>query len=164
MTGAEIRAMQRTEIEAYLEAQDFSGRVLDFGCGTQPYRGIVERKGGEYTGYNRGHFPGGSKEDIGPEEPLSDTWDVILCTQSTQYYPDVLAMLVEFRLAAERLVMTFATNWPEVEVEDLHRFTRTGMQHLLELAGWQVVAVKRLGELPFGDRESLALGYGMTAV
>ena len=163
MTGKEIRAMQREAIVAFLMAQDFTGRVLDFGCGTQPYRGIVEVNGGEYHPYNRGRFPGGSREDIGPDDPLSEHWDVILCTQSTQYYPDVLAMLVDFRLSASKLVLTFATNWPEVEVEDLHRFTRSGMQRLLELAGWQVFAVTRLGELPFGDRESLALGYGMTA-
>jgi hypothetical protein len=163
MTSDEIRAMQRAHIVAFLEAQDFSGRVLDFGCGTQPYRGIVEANGGEYTGYNRGIYPGGSKEDIGPDDPLSEHWDVILSTQSTQYYPDVLAMLADFRLSAERLVLTYATNWPEVEVEDLHRFTRSGMERLLSLAGWRVQATQRLGELPFGDRETIALGYGIVA-
>lgn len=156
--------MQRQHIVAFLSDQDFTGRVLDFGCSNGPYRGIVEAKGGVWHGYNRGIYPGGSKEDIGPSEPLEQTWDVILSSQMTQYVPDVPRLLADFHACSKRLVLTIATNWPEVEPEDLFRFTRTGMEHLLTHAGWSVVEVRQLGAVPFGERESCALGYGFVCV
>ena len=161
MTGDEIRAMQREHIVSFLKGVDFSGLVLDYGCSHGPYRGIVEQNGGIWTGYNRAQYPGGSADNIGPDEPLEQKWDTILCTQSTQYYPDVGEMLVDFRYAAKRLVMTYATNWPEVEPEDLWRFTRSGMEFLLRETGWRPVHHEQLGAVPFGDRELCALGYGV---
>lgn len=163
MTGTEIRAMQREHIVGFLSDQDFTGRVLDFGCGTQPYRAIVEANGGEYTGYNRAIFPGGAKADIGPDDPLSQHWDVILNTQVLEYMPDPKGLLWEFRLAASKLVITIPTNWPEVEVEDLVRFTRAGMERLLNDIGLTIREQRQLGRVPFGDREWMALGYGFVA-
>jgi len=152
--------MQREHLLGFLSEQDFTGNVLDFGCGVAPYREIVEAKGGVWHGYNRGIYPGGSKEDIGPSEPLEQTWDVILSTQMAQYVPDVPRLLADFRACSKRLVFTISTNWPEVEPEDLFRFTRTGMEHLLTHADWKVEEVRQLGAVPFGDREWCALGYG----
>ena len=163
MTGDQVRAMQRDHIVAFLLRQDFSGRVLDYGCGTAPYRGIVESGRGEWHGYNRGAYPGGSTENIGPDLPLTDQWDVILCTQMLQYVPDPRELLGEFRLASERLVLTVATNWPEVEPEDLYRFTLGGTLRLLRETGWDPKHHERLGAVPFGDREACALGYGVCA-
>lgn len=160
MTGQEIRDLQRTAIVEFLLGQDFSGRVLDYGCGAAPYKGIVETRGGEWHGYNRGIYPGGAKVDIGPSEPLEQSWDVILCTQMLQYVPDPVGLLRDFR-TSKKLVMTYATNWPEVEPEDLHRFTRMGMERMLR--GWTIQQHVRIGEIPFGDREFLALGYGIVA-
>ena len=69
------------------------------------------------------------------------------------------------------LVMTYPTNWPEVEPEDLHRFTKAGMERLLTEAGFTIVMHQRrasvfAGEFknspPF-DREEFALGYGVVA-
>jgi hypothetical protein len=163
VTGAEIRSMQRAAIELFLAAQDFTGSVLDYGCGTQPYRAIVEANGGDYHGYNRGIYPGGSKQDIGPDHPLDTNWDVILSTQMLQYVPDVWGLLERFRDAASRLVLTVATNWPEVEPEDLYRFTQTGITAVLEDVGWEIREHRQLGSVPFGDREQMALGYGIVA-
>ena len=74
-----IRETVRASLRAFVAAQDYEGkRVLDFGCGVAPYRSIVESGGGEWTGYNRGCFPGGSTEAVGPSEPLEQSWDVIL--------------------------------------------------------------------------------------
>ena len=155
--------MQREHIVAFLLEQDFTGKVLDFGCGTAPYRGIVETNGGEWVGYNRGIYPGGSKEDIGPEKPLVQWWDVILSTQTLQYIPDVPSLLRTFRFRSSKLVLTVATNWPEVEPEDLHRFTATGITQLLNDADWHVSELRQLGAIPFGEREACALGYGVVA-
>ena len=163
MTGDQIRAMQREHIVAFLSDQDFTGKVLDYGCGTQPYRAIVEFKGGEYHGYNRGVYPGGSKEDIGPAEPLMQWWDVVLCTQVVEYVPDVPDLLAQMRSHSNKLVITWPTNWPEVEPEDLHRFTLTGMTAMLRRYDWQIEQTRQLGAVAFGDREHMALGYGIVA-
>ena len=163
MTGDQIRAMQREHIVAFLSDQDFTGKVLDYGCGTAPYRAIVEFKGGEWHGYNRGIYPGGSKEDIGPSEPLEQWWDVVLATQMLQYVPDPLGLLQAMRQRVNKLVLTIATNWPEVEAEDLHRFTEAGIIALLRNADWEVTAIRQLGAVAFGDREHMALGYGVVA-
>lgn len=160
LSSDQIRAMQRELIVGFLMGQDFSGRVLDYGCGVAPYQSIVEANGGEWHGYNRGIYPGGSKDDIGPAEPLEQWWDIILATQMLQYVPDVPRLLGDFRAHANKLVLTVAANWPEVEPEDLFRFTQTGMEHLLLANGWAVVDVQQLGRVPFGDREWCALGYG----
>ena len=153
--------MQRGAIIDFLWEQDFRGRVLDYGCGAAPYRDIVQACG-EWHGYNRGIYPGGSKEDIGPDDPLEQWWDVVLSTQMLQYVPDVPELLGDFRGHANQLVLTVATNWPEVESEDLFRFTQTGMEQVLRETGWAVLDVRELGRVPFGDREWCALGYGFS--
>ena len=163
MTGDEIRAMQRQHISDFLAGVDFTGRVLDYGCSHGPYRGIVEAAGGEWHGYNRDHYPGGSKDNIGPDNPLGEKWDVILCTQVLQYVPDPPWLLDDFRGSAPRLVLTYALNWPEVEPEDLWRFTSAGMEVMLRETGWEPVRHVQLGAVPFGEREWCALGYGVVA-
>jgi 2-polyprenyl-3-methyl-5-hydroxy-6-metoxy-1,4-benzoquinol methylase len=166
VTGSEIRSYQRQELSTFVSAQDYAGkRVLDYGCGAAPYRLIVEDGGGRWNGYNRSYYPGGAQVDLGPAEPLEQEWDLILCTQMLQYVPAPSDLLADFRKALSpggRLVLTYATNWPEVETEDLFRFTRSGMELLL--SGWSIEAHVALGEIPFGDHETLALGYGVVAI
>lgn len=149
--------MQRAADEGYL-----AGRVLDYGCGTQPYRYIVKAAGGEYLPYDRAEFGGNvSGEDIG-ELPM--VCDSILCTQVVQYVEDVYTLLAHSRnrLRAKSgvLVMTYPTNWPEVELEDLHRFTKAGMEHLLTGAGFEILVHERRAELVNRDG-TWALGYGV---
>jgi len=160
VTGYEIRQMQRKTIVAFLWDQDFSGRTLDYGCGAAPYRDIVEASG-EWHGWNRAIYPGGLKADIGGDDPFGERWDVVLCTQALQYFPDPRGILALFRGAADRLVLTVATNWPEVEPEDLYRFTRAGITTVLEDVGWKIDEMRELGAIPFGDMERCALGYGV---
>lgn len=156
--------MQREAITAFLLSVDWSGRVLDYGCDIAPYRGIVQRGGGDWHGYNRVRYPSGHRrEDVGDDAPLKQRWDIILCTQVMQYVPYPAELLRGFAQAADTLVLTYATNWPEVEPEDLFRFTRAGMAQLLLVTGWTVVRQDPLGKIPFGDREELALGYGVVA-
>ncbi len=166
MTGAEIRTYQRSEVRRFIAEQEYGAcRVLDYGCGDCPYREIIESNGGHWTGYNRAGYPGGPQTDIGPEGPLDESWDVIVCSQMLQYVPDPARLLERFgdalAITAGRLVLTYATNWPEVEREDLYRFTRAGMVEML--AGWAIEQHRALGELPFGDVETIAFGYGVIA-
>lgn len=181
LESASIRAfVQSAADEGYL-----SGRVLDYGCGKQPYRDIVEVAGGSYYGYDMAEFPANvSGADVGEYEEAwfsDDAFDAILCTQVIQYVPlwrwgqqhtipTIFAAWQREVLAPEgHLVMTYPTNWPEVEPEDLHRFTKAGMERLLTEAGFTIVRHERrawalMVASDVGDaNERIALGYGVVA-
>lgn len=143
-----IRDSERNSIRAFLASHHdyFAGaRVLDYGCGRQPYRGIIERAGGEYHGYDSPAFPASvAPTDTTGDEWPAGPWDVIVCTQVVQYVADVATLLAGFRFALADthgiLLMTGPTNWPVVEAEDLHRFTLAGITRLLRAAGFSEVA------------------------
>lgn len=158
MTLEELRQIERQSIRDFVQSYDFRGRVLDYGCGDAPYRDLVERTA-EWHGWNRARYPGtNAKVNIGEENVLVVThWNVILCTQVLQYVPFPDQLLRYFRKAASTLVLTYPTNWPEVEREDLHRWTQTGMEFALTEADWKVLHHVRRAEIEPG----LALGYGV---
>jgi len=151
----------------------FKGAVLDYGCGKQPYRDIVKRSqplGGVYQPFDQADFPANvSEENIGEGDPLvMEGWGTILCTQVVQYVPDVWDLLRRFWAATAdggHLVMTYPTNWPEIEPEDLHRFTKAGMEGLLDDAGFTILRHERRAVIhPLEDTgEAFALGYGVVA-
>lgn len=207
----DLRTIERDSIRSFVQsAADegyLSGRVLDYGCGKQPYRDIVAAAGGEYYGFDLPWLPANvSGEIVWPpgldgavasrdgHETALHSWarangyfDAVLCTQVIQYVPlvreshgnytDTLAdWLMDMRVLMddekqETLVMTYPTNWPEVEPEDLHRFTKAGMERLLTEAGFEIVrhearaTVKMVGwgSDPRGWAEVIALGYGVIA-
>jgi predicted TPR repeat methyltransferase len=160
----------------------FKGRVLDYGCGTSPYRRIVEEHGGEYTGFDLESNPVNQGGDVNPELARYDfwaygnLWDTILCTQVLQYVPNYEGFIrrLGYTLGAWRtdrvgvLVMTYPTNWPEVQEADLHRFTKAGMERLLIEAGFSILRHDRRAVVHgSADGEYLgydfALGYGLVA-
>lgn len=164
MNKREIRDVERTSIRDFVLKNDIylAGRVLDFGCGTpstcvkpQPYRGIVEavhaRMGaGEYVPYEKG-------------EPLPDEhFDCVLMTQVLQYVKEPWGVLVTLRDISDHLVMTYPTHWEEVESQDLRRFTKCGMEALLDSAGWTIEVHQARWSLPFDDFK-LVGGYGVVA-
>ena len=182
------RFVQQAASEGYL-----SGRVLDYGCGRQPYRDIVEAAGGEHFPFDREDFPGnvGGVSFAYPSREIGI--DTILCTQVIQYVPNeyvgegaevdahyesgptsFLRGLQTFLYWSTKrwvtgndgyLVMTYPTNWPEVEPEDLHRFTKAGMERLLIEAGFTIVTHERRAQIAVMIDESavMALGYGVVA-
>lgn len=170
MNSKDIRIYQRTLLAEFVGRQDYHNKyVLDFGCGNAPYREIVGEGGGTWIGFNRAEYPGGPKIDVGLDPWVSEDcdeflrWDVILCTQMLQYVPDPVLLLRRFHESLQddgRLILTYATNWPEVEVEDMWRFTKSGMERLM--SDWKIIEHQRIGTLPFGD-ELLPFGYGLVA-
>jgi hypothetical protein len=135
--GTSIRQLERASIRAFVESavSEFHGRVLDYGCGLQPYRQIVESAGAEYHGWDRAHFPANvSVDDVGDVALLAYRYDTILCTQVAQYWPDPAAELRKIRAVTRKggaLVLTYPTSWDVIEPDDLWRFTRPGMERLL---------------------------------
>jgi 2-polyprenyl-3-methyl-5-hydroxy-6-metoxy-1,4-benzoquinol methylase len=163
-----LRDLERNSIRDFVASCDFHGTVLDYGCGKQPYADIVEDWGALYVGYDRADFPGAvADQNQGEMFPLTKQYDAILCTQVLQYVKHPLSLLSQFRQALRshkgRLVLTYPTNWPEVETADIHRFTKSGMEALLLDAGFVVERHVERAAIhdPWGEK--FALGYGVEA-
>jgi SAM-dependent methyltransferase len=161
-SGHTIRELERASIREFMErSREFlKGRVLDFGAGKpgtcqtpQPYRDLVE---GEYVPFD--------KDDDLPI-PYSEAFEAVICTQVVQYLPDPERMLTVMRKYLKpggHLLLTYPTNWDEVEISDLWRFTKTGMERLLRKAGFQILRHERRASINLGGFR-FPLGYGVVA-
>lgn len=156
-----IRAMERASIRAFMgqHKEKLKGRVLDFGAGEQPYRDMVE---GEYVPF-----------DLDGIFPENDLFDVIICNQVLQYVPRPIGTLETCNaiLQARRgvLILTYATNWDEVPNDcyngvhcDRWRFTKKGMEDLLDRTGFEVLDHQRRCEVRVGAF-TFPIGYGVVA-
>lgn len=153
-----IRQIERASIRTFMEEnrQYLKGRVLDFGAGKpgtclqpQPYRDLVE---GEYIACDKG-------------DSVSGRFDAVMCNQVAQYLFDPFGTIEAFRNRMRGdgyLVMTYPTNWAEVEATDFWRFTKAGMEHMLKLASFTVLAHQLRAEVRIGNF-SFPLGYGVVA-
>lgn len=171
-----LRDLERESIRSFVAQAASEGylqsAVLDYGCGKQPYREIVEAQlplGGVYQPFDQQRFPGNvSGENIGEGDPLiMEGWGSILCTQILQFVPDVEGLLGRFWHVLREgghLVMTYVTNWAEVEPGDLHRHTRAGMERLLIESGFKIIqhTPREIAAVTL-DGENLYAGYGVVA-
>lgn len=149
-----IRQVERASIRAFMEKHQayLKGRVMDFGAGTQPYKDLVD---GEYVPFEK-------------DEPVPGGYfDAVMCNQVLQYVVDPFHALQWGIRAALRvggvLLLTYPTNWDEVEETDLWRFTAHGMARLLENAGFTLMAFERRAEVVIGNF-TFPLGYGVVAI
>lgn len=166
-----LRALEHESIRSFVAqaAADgyLKGRVLDYGCGTAPYKPLVEAAGGEWFGYDRAYLPDNHVGDVGDEPDRAIRWDAILCTQVIQYshtpWGMVYALASLMRDSANRyLVLTYPTNWPEAQAEDLYRFTKAGMERLLTEAGFTIIRHERRAEIQW-KADAFSLGGGVVA-
>lgn len=170
MTHDELAAMEARSIREYVAWALSKGflrdRVLDYGCGEQPYREAIEIAGHHYDGYDRAHF-GGSRvtEDVGVALMYdANAWDSILCTQIVNHVLDpaeVIHDLYDHLFVKGFLVMTYPTTWPEIR-DDLWRFTERGMNYLLTGAGFTIRDSSKRGAIVENGFE-LPIGYGVVA-
>jgi hypothetical protein len=163
-----LETRERKSISAFVASALESakpGRLLDYGCGKQPYRLIAEANGHDYYGWDRagfGPYSTWADEDYG-DDPWEQKWDNILCTQTIQYCNDPLALLriLHHSLIGD-LILTYPTSWPELYGLDLWRFTEAGMGVLLEEAGFYIVeSIARDGFVHRGL--TFVTGYGVRA-
>lgn len=129
------------------------GRIVDFGCGSAPYRGLLVRCR-EYIGLD---FDSSRARAMGVADlyydgitiPLPDgSVDGLLSTESLEHVPNPERIVSEWaRICRDggRLLVTVPLMWPEHEVPwDYHRFTAYGLRGLLERNGFEVLEAEKL--------------------
>lgn len=118
-----------------------TGRVLDVGCGIQPYRSLLGPGVVEYVGVDRpGDLSGphvyGTAEDL----PFADaSFDVVMLTQVLEHVMDPRCVLAEATRVLKpggRVIITMPGTWPTHEAPyDFWRFTRHGSLMLMKEFG-----------------------------
>lgn len=128
--------------------KDFSGKLLDFGCGYKPYKALFPNVQ-EYIGVdfeNEGHDH--SKEDIdvfynGKEIPFPEnTFDCAISTEVLEHVVDIDMTLEEISRVMKKdaqLIVTVPFVWMEHELPyDFRRYTTQGLITKLESHGFEV--------------------------
>ena len=129
------------------------GHVLDFGCGTGPYRDLLTNTCA-YSGleFDSPQNRQCKKADIfydGTHIPLEDaSVDSILSTQTLEHVPNPERIVEEWARVLRpegQLLLTVPFMWPEHEMpHDFQRYTTNGMRLLLEKTGFAIVHQERL--------------------
>lgn len=129
------------------------GVVIDFGCGTVPYRKLLSRCS-EYIGVD---YDSPRARDLRMADRFYDgetipfdtgTISGVLSTQSLEHVPNPGCIVAEWARVLKddgMLLVTVPLMWPEHETPwDFHRFTSYGLCKLLEENGFEVLEVRRL--------------------
>lgn len=129
------------------------GLLLDMGCGNQPYAYLFPTAT-RYVGIDLPPPPGVSRcADLwgsGLRLPFaSERFDTVLCAQVLEHVPRPELLIAQaFRVlkAGGQLILTAPQTWGlHEEPQDYYRFTKYGLQYLLESAGFQVQSIEARG-------------------
>lgn len=137
-------------------APTLSGRLLDFGCGSKPYRNLCTNVT-EYIGVdieNEGHDHTKEEVDVyydGKALPFeNESFDSMLCSEVLEHVPDMEAMLEELNrvlVKGGKVLITVPFVWPEHELPfDFRRFTANGLVETFEKHGFAVTQIRKLGK------------------
>jgi SAM-dependent methyltransferase len=131
---------------------DVRGKVVDVGCGGQPYRSLL-RSGVHYVGIDIadagaqfGYDAPDTVRFSGAEWPVeARDADLLLCTEALEHVPDPVTFLKEaYRCLRPGgcllITVPFAARWHFIPF-DYWRFTPSGLKRLLDGAGFRTVGV-----------------------
>lgn len=140
-----IRNLGMIGIEPFLTKYKdyFNGRVLDYGCGEQPYKDLVS---GKYVPYDDGYH---AKRKGKTFPKYSGHFDTVLLTQVIQFLPRLGKVISSFD--TDHLVITFPVNWYIVQREDLFRYTPNGLKYILRKCGFKTIVSENLSHIKFKD-------------
>lgn len=135
------------ELSAVLDKQlarivEAGNRLLDFGCGSMPYRSLVEARGATYTGAD---FDSPGATPIGDDGSLpvdTASFDTVLSVQVLEHVRDLDRYLGEARRVLKEdgvLLLSTHGSWLyHPHPEDHRRWTRTGLIADIEARGFRV--------------------------
>ncbi|MBE2289865.1 MAG: methyltransferase domain-containing protein [Chitinophagaceae bacterium] len=127
------------------------GDVIDIGCGNKPYQHLFKNKG-KYVGCDIVQSSD-MKVDVlcsVTDIPIEDKqFDTVFSTQVLEHVAEHSKMLSEaFRLLKNggTIILSAPMCWQHHEVPyDFYRFTKYGLQHLFEKAGFTSIEIKANG-------------------
>lgn len=135
-------------------ASNVSGIVLDAGCGRGPFRSRLEAVAELYESLDQER----NLEDQTwvadiqsmPDVP-SERYDTVFCSEVLEHVPlpcDALAELHRVLKPGGSLILTvpFLARLHD-EPHDFYRYTRNGLRHLLETAGFRIDRLERTGSV-----------------
>jgi len=130
------------------------GRILDVGCGRQPFRALLESRATALAAVESdpARYAAGPRPQAwasGLELPFhSDCFDAVVAFQVLEHVPEPGRMMGEMaRVLAPggRLIVTAPHIWGiHEEPADYYRFTGYGLTHLARSAGLEVLEVQAL--------------------
>jgi SAM-dependent methyltransferase len=133
------------------------GRMLDIGCGNKPYQSVFAPRVSEHVGCDVVQSDEHRVDIFCPatDIPLPDSsFDTVLCTQVIEHVANHQGVIKEaVRLLKDGgvLILSAPMYWPlHEEPYDFFRFTKHGLTHILEEAGFV-----RLEIVPNGGKWAL---------
>jgi SAM-dependent methyltransferase len=137
----------------------FHGKMLDFGCGSKPYRS--EFNVTEYIGIDikeSGHDNRNESIDIyydGKKIPVkNNTFDCVLASEVFEHVFNPSDLLKELHRVTKKngiLLFTIPFMWEEHEVPyDYARYTKFGFSHLLKANKFEIIEINKVGNSVLG--------------
>ena len=134
-------------------ASEMHGAVLDFGCGSKPYRSLFSAAD-RYVGVDvevSGHNHRTSAIDVfydGKTLPFEvATFDHVVALEVFEHVFNLIEILAELRRVVKpggSLLISIPFAWPEHEQPyDFARYTSFGIVHVLEQAGFDIQSVEK---------------------
>jgi SAM-dependent methyltransferase len=139
-----IRSLKR-------HGEHIRGRVLDIGCGTKPFKPIIEKLGEKYIGMEHPATLHGLQNANVAGDALalpfiSEGFDAVVSFSVLEHVTEPQKFLSEacrvLKPGGKALLMT-PLMWGEHEPpHDYFRFTRYGLRYLAEKAGFEVISIE----------------------
>jgi SAM-dependent methyltransferase len=147
-----VRHGLKDGIAAY--AGQLKGRMMDFGCGSKPYRSFFEVS--EYIGVdfeNVGHPHDNEQIDVfydGKHIPFENgRFDSILCSEVFEHIFNLEEIIQELSRVLKtegHMLITCPFVWNEHEVpHDFARYTRFALESMLSKQGFEIISFTKAG-------------------